>query len=285
MKALAALIALGRPAVALRALLTTGTAAFAAGGGLAAVAWGSLAALLLAAGTYTVDDWFDVAIDRHNRADRPLPSGRVSPRGALVFGLLALAGAVAAAAAASPAAGLMALAVAGGSFAVCSHQWGGRPNPCQHRWWLRSLTATLLVAAFAVLGMLAAGRPAPAVGLFAIAIALPHLGGRMLSDCWDRAGDARGGLNTLATSDPERALRWGLALLAATAIVLPLPAFFGFGRLYLILAVMLGGVLLAVVYAIWRAPHTAARYRRHFGWIMAAAVLIALASAAVRPLS
>jgi geranylgeranylglycerol-phosphate geranylgeranyltransferase len=46
--------------------------------------------ICIAAGGNAINDYFDVAIDRINRPQRPLPSGRVSPTGVLLFSLLLL---------------------------------------------------------------------------------------------------------------------------------------------------------------------------------------------------
>ncbi len=42
---------------------------------------------LVAAGGYVINDYFDIEIDRINKPDRPLPSGRVSPRTAMNLAL------------------------------------------------------------------------------------------------------------------------------------------------------------------------------------------------------
>ena len=42
---------------------------------------------LVAAGANTINDYFDVEIDRHNKPYRPLPAGKVSLKSAFVFSL------------------------------------------------------------------------------------------------------------------------------------------------------------------------------------------------------
>ena len=57
-----------------------------------------LAATCLYAGGMVLNDVFDLAIDRKERPERPLPSGRISPRAAALVGWILLIAGVAAAA-------------------------------------------------------------------------------------------------------------------------------------------------------------------------------------------
>ncbi len=49
---------------------------------------GILAAVLIGAGGYVVNDYFDLPIDRVNRSDRMLPSGRMSPKAAYIYAIV-----------------------------------------------------------------------------------------------------------------------------------------------------------------------------------------------------
>lgn len=72
------------------------------------VALAALGALLVNGGGNGLNDYFDLSVDRVNRPDRPIPSGRLSPVGALRFSLGASGVGVALAFVAAPAAGAMA---------------------------------------------------------------------------------------------------------------------------------------------------------------------------------
>ncbi len=50
--------------------------------------FGILAAVFIGAGGYVVNDYFDLPIDRVNRPDRMLPSGRITPKAAYVFAIV-----------------------------------------------------------------------------------------------------------------------------------------------------------------------------------------------------
>ncbi len=76
------------------------------------VAWraaglGSLAMALLAAAGNMHNDFHDLAADRVNRPDRPLPSGRIAPRSALAAAILLYAAAVATGTALGPSEGFL----------------------------------------------------------------------------------------------------------------------------------------------------------------------------------
>lgn len=94
------------PDVVLGAALASGINSPASVSGIIGLITASI--LLYAAGT-TLNDYFDITEDARNRPERPLPSGEVSPRQALVLGItLLLGGVVAAWVAVGPAAGAIA---------------------------------------------------------------------------------------------------------------------------------------------------------------------------------
>src|SRR5262245_66670484 len=80
----------------------------------AALPWLLVSTACLYAGGVVLNDFFDRDIDRVERPERPIPSGRVTPRSAATIGLLLLAAGVLAASIATVAAGVI-----GGSIAFC----------------------------------------------------------------------------------------------------------------------------------------------------------------------
>lgn len=96
------------PDVVLGAALVAGVGRTVSVGAIVGLATASM--LLYAAGT-TLNDYFDAAEDARERPERPIPSGEVSRRGALAFGVALLVGGVGIA---LVAAGTAAGAVAGG---------------------------------------------------------------------------------------------------------------------------------------------------------------------------
>lgn len=109
-----ALLELARPAN-----VATALADVLAGFGVAgvqnrrALPWLLLATACLYAGGVVLNDVFDRGVDRIERPERPIPSGRVTVRTAATFGAVLLAAGVAAARLATATAALVALAIAG----------------------------------------------------------------------------------------------------------------------------------------------------------------------------
>jgi len=52
---------------------------------------GALAAVFYTGGGNSLNDYFDLEVDRKNHPDRPLPSGRMKPRSALIIGVFGFA--------------------------------------------------------------------------------------------------------------------------------------------------------------------------------------------------
>jgi len=86
--------------------------------------WLLVSTACLYAGGVVLNDVFDREVDRAERPERPIPSGRVSIRGASVLGALLLAVGVAAATQATAAAGMIAAIIAG--LVVLYDAWGKR---------------------------------------------------------------------------------------------------------------------------------------------------------------
>ena len=86
--------------------------------------WLLLSTVCLYGGGIVLNDVFDRDIDRVERPERPIPSGRVSTARAAIFGGTLLAAAIVAAALVSPAALMMSLAIAG--CVLLYDAWGKR---------------------------------------------------------------------------------------------------------------------------------------------------------------
>ena len=210
------------------------------GGHLAslAVLVACVSAGLILAGGNCLNDVFDVEIDGINNPERPIPSGRVSTRGASFYGGALLA----AGTCLSAIIGLKALSIAA-SASVLLVLYG---------LWLKSsllvgnLVVSLLGGLAFIYGGLAVGNPRsawfPAVFAF-----LFHLGREVVKDAQDAEGDRRSGVRSLATVFGERT---GLIVASAVFLLLMgvtvLPFARGeYGHLYF--ALVLIGVDLVLV--------------------------------------
>lgn len=166
---------------------------------------GASAVLLICAGGYVINDFYDVETDRINRPSRPLPSGKFSRRTALRACLMCWALGLAL----SAASGRVAL-----GFATCytALLW-------LYSFRLKSagLAGHILVSAVSssgfVLGAVMAGDGAAGIPPFGVCFAF-HFARELAKGATDIRGDSRAGLRTLPARMGER----GSAVLCAAAI-------------------------------------------------------------------
>jgi len=194
---------------------------------------------LMASGTAALNQWYEREADRHMRrtAHRPLPSGRLSSRGALLFGIgLSVAGFFDLWLGANLLAGMI------GAFTLASYLFVYTPMK-QRTWW--STTVGAIPGAMPPMIGFAAAAGAitnEAWVLFAILFLwqFPHF----YSIAWMYKDDyARAGIRMLPVVEPDcrstalQIVLYGLALVPVSLI----PAMLGMsGRLYLVGALVLG---------------------------------------------
>lgn len=147
--------------------------------------WLLAATACLYAGGVVLNDYFDRHLDKIERPERPIPSGRVPPRAASILGVLLLASGIVLAFRATQTAGLVASAIA--AFVVVYDAWGKQRTPGPALMGLcRALNLLLGVAA--IPGMLNA-RAAIAGIPFAYVVAITSLS----------RGEVHGGVRQVAT--------------------------------------------------------------------------------------
>src|SRR5687768_18126364 len=128
--------------------------------------WLLLSSCCLYAGGVVLNDVFDRELDRIERPERPMPSGRVTARSAATLGGVLLAIGVAAGAAASLAAGGIAAAIA---LAVLLYDaWGKRQAPIAPLNMAACRALNLMLGVAAVPAVLPAAWPIAAVPLLYI---------------------------------------------------------------------------------------------------------------------
>lgn len=203
---------------------------------------------LVAAGANTVNDYYDLEIDRINKPKRPLPSGLVSPKQAHIFSIL--------------------LFMIGIGFSLLIHHLGFlialSSSTLLYLYSYRLKRTVLwgnLIVAFIsglafVYGGLAVGRTHEAiiVGIFAF---FYHLGREIIKDVEDVEGDKTQGIKTLPiVYSVKIALSWATVVLVFLMGLTLVPYFVRiFSLLYLIVVVV--GVdlfLLYVLVSMWRQP-------------------------------
>lgn len=222
-----ALVQLVRPKNAAMGFLAVLLSEFIASGGLD---WSALAAPLAAAlilgGGNALNDYFDREVDRVNHPERPIPSGRVSPRSALALsGILLTAGVLV-----SLIAGLLCAAVALAAVLLliayeARVKRSGLPG---------NALISLLVALLFLFGGIAAGDPRRVLILSLMAF-LANLGRELDKDLEDLAGDVD--RRTFPkVHGPRATLALSGAMYAAAVSLSPVPYLQGlFGLPYLVL--------------------------------------------------
>lgn len=177
---------------------------------LANLILGAVAAALLNAASNALNQVYDLDIDRVNKPDRPLPSGSVSMRGALLFSALAALGALILAALCSSFTGrpdVLLLFIAAAVFSVL---YSAPPARMKLRGWLANATVAiprgvLLKVAGWSLAVSMVSLEAWYIGLI---LGLFLFGATTTKDFSDITGDATYGVRTLpVVYGPDRAAR------------------------------------------------------------------------------
>lgn len=243
-------------------VVTTAIGYVAARGGFGwGLVWAALAVVLVAAGGYVINDYYDIDTDSIVKPWRPIPSGRVSRREARALAYLLLALGVAAAAPLGPEALVFAAVNA-----ISVHEYS--------RWVKRTgfagnVVVALNSAATIVMGGLASPHePGSAVFIAALIAFLLVLGREIVKGIEDYEGDREACYMTLAVIlTPTRAARVAALLLAMVAVVSPIPLLSGYGLAYAFLALATDIIVVHAVYTLLRAAsccpiHVAPKLRR-----------------------
>lgn len=244
---------------------------------LALLGFGIMAAL--AAGGNAENDVCDLTIDRRNRPDRPLPSGAVTPRQALItaYALYALA-----LAASWMASSRHALLVAGMIVLLIAYNRRLKRLP---------LWGNLAVSLLCALALIFTEWPAwPKATAVAAGFAfLTTLLREILKDIEDMPGDGENGLRTapLVFGVPKsKTLAMALSLLLL--LLLPMPLVLGWTRLYGMLALMgPAPLLLGIGLKLTKttlSPAEAGVLQRRVKFVMLAGLLALLAGALAQKL-
>lgn len=212
----------------------------------------SLVAALVTAGGNVVNDVFDLEIDRVNRPDRPIPSGRLPLPAAKAASALLLGSALLGALVNTVVLGIALFNA--GLLALYSYRLKGVPLA-------GNAAVAYLVASTFLFGGAAVGGPVEAVPLFLLA-SLATLGREVAKDVEDRPGDL-GRAETLATEfGVARASGVAAAALILAAAVSPLPYLLGvLGPYYLPFAAAADAALLYAAAPLIRRPSVDAAAR------------------------
>ncbi len=194
---------------------------------------------LLASGTAALNQWYEREADRKMRrtAMRPLPSGRMSPRGALLFGIaLSVAGFVALWL------GVNLISALVGAFTLASYLF--LYTPMKQRTWWSTTVGAVPGAMPPLIGYAAAAGAISRESLVLAAILFLWQFPHFYSIAWMYKEDyAKAGIRMLPVVEPDgrstarQIVLYGIALIPVSLA----PAFLGMsGRIYLVGALFLG---------------------------------------------
>jgi protoheme IX farnesyltransferase len=255
-----AYVQLTKPDIIVLLLVTTVPAMVLAAGGMPR--WSLVLATLLggtlaAAGANAVNCYLDRDIDERmaRTRGRPLPTHRIEPQAALAFGVVLVTTSFLWLAAAVNLAAAVLTAAAAAFYVVVYTGWLKRSTPQNIVIGGAAGAVPVLVGWAAVTGTV----EAPAVVLFAIVFAWtpPHFWALALK----YAGDYRqAGVPMLPVlrgprETAARMLRYSVVVVVATLALHPVARM---GALYLVAAVLLGGLLIRHAVRVWRTPATRA---------------------------
>ncbi|MCZ2116070.1 MAG: geranylgeranylglycerol-phosphate geranylgeranyltransferase [Anaerolineae bacterium] len=203
----------------------------------------ALATLLVAASSNAWNDYRDIEIDRINQPQRPLPSGMVSPRAALIFSIVMAALSIVLAAFINPVA-LAIVVITNILLYVYSIQLKSTVL-------LGNATVAFISAMSPIFGGVAAGNARPSLWLGGIIFA-GIFGREVLKTLADYEGDKANGVRTVATVYGLRTARIiFFLLLGVTAIVMLAPYLYGpYKPIYV--AIVAVGVFPVAIYIIFR---------------------------------
>lgn len=202
------------------------------------------ALVLLSAGN-AINDYCDYEIDRVNRVQRPLPSGRIRRRDALIFAVCLIAIGIGLGACININALGIAVLVAA---AVVTYAFWLKGTPFIGNLLVSGLTGLTFIAGGVAIESVQ-GTIVPAI--FAFLFTLPR---EIVKDLEDTEGDLKNGVKTLAILNPRLAVNVALGFLAAVILFSPIPYLFGwYSDVYLVIVVL--GVDLVILYLgirLWR---------------------------------
>lgn len=251
MKTLLGYVELARPLNGIIAFISAWLGGmFASAGGLENLAdirlWlVSVSALILLSAGNAINDYCDYDIDCINRVSRPLPSGRIRKRDALIFALCLIALGIGLGACINVYALGIAMLV---STAVVTYAFWLKRAPFIGNLVVSGLTGLTFIAGGVAIESVE-GTLVPAV--FAFLFTLPR---EIVKDLEDTEGDIKNGVRTLAILNPQLAVNLTLGFLGAVILFSPMPYLFGwYSGLYLVAVVL--GVDLVILYLgirLWR---------------------------------
>ena len=205
----------------------------------------SVSALVLLSAGNAINDYCDYNIDRINRPQRPLPSGRIRRRDALIFAILLVAIGIWLGALINRNATGIAILV---FVALVSYAFWLKRTPFVGNLVVSGLTGLTFIAGGVAIDSVR-GTLVPAIFAFLFTTAR-----EVVKDLEDTEGDLKNNVKTLAVLNPQLAVRTAIGFMLLVILFSPIPYLFGWYSWHYLVAVILGVdlVLIGLAIRLWR---------------------------------
>ena len=191
----------------------------------------SIAALLLLSAGNAINDYCDYNIDRINRPQRPLPSGRIQRLHAMIFAIVLMVIGIWLGTLISKSAIIFAILVA---VALIGYAFWLKRTPFVGNLVVSGLTGSTFIAGGIAIDSVQ-GTLVPAIFAFLFTAAR-----EIIKDLEDTEGDLKNSVKTLANLNPRLAVGTALGFMALVILFSPIPYLFGWYSWHYLFAVVLG---------------------------------------------
>ncbi len=251
MKSLSAYVQLSRPLNGIIAFISAMMGGlFASGGEIEIISdvkliYVSTAALLMLSAGNAINDYCDYNIDLINKPNRPIPSGQILRRNALVYAYVLIGFSIVLGILINIYALCIAVLVSG--LLICYAFWLKR-TPFIGNLTVGCLTAITFISGGVAIGSIH-GTLIP--GIFAFLFTTAR---EIVKDLEDSEGDIKNQVNTLATLNPKFAVLLTLSFMLAVILFSPVPYIFGWYTWHYLVTIMCGVniILILLGFQLWR---------------------------------
>lgn len=221
----------------------------------------SIAAFVLLSAGNAINDYCDYEIDRINRPQRPLPSGRIRRRDALIFAILLIGIGIWLGTLINRNATGFAILV---SITLVSYAFWLKRMPLIGNLVVSGLTGVTFVAGGVAIDSVQ-GTLIP--GIFAFLFTTAR---EIVKDLEDTEGDLKNDVKTLAILNPQLAVQIAIGFMASVVLFSPIPYLFGWYSWHYLVVVVLGVdlVLIGLAMRLWRdaSKENCTRIQRWMKW-------------------
>lgn len=251
MKSLIGYVQLARPLNGIIAFISAWLGGiFASGGKLLIISdlnliYVSIAALLMLSAGNAINDYCDYNIDRINKPTRPIPSGRIGRKNAMVFAVILIGISIGLGALINIYA--LGIAILVSCMLVCYAFWLKR-TPIYGNLTVSALTGITFISGGVAIGSIQ-GTIIPAIFAFLFTAAR-----EIVKDLEDIEGDHKYQANTLAIQNPRFAVVLALSFMSSVLLFSPVPYLFGWYTWHYLITIVVGVdiVLIYLGYQLWK---------------------------------